>query len=103
MVSFCLFPLFFMFSCLMNGECVVWKISLIMFQLLVIVYFLLNFNYILKLGFHHMLKIGLGINFFLFISCEESLAYVSFAKFCLFFLHFSHILDIGFHHVLEIK
>ena len=38
-----------------------------------------------------MLKIGLGINFFLFISCEESLAYVSFAKFCLFFLHFSHI------------
>ena len=53
----------------MNGECVVWKISLIMFQLLVIVYFLLNFNYILKLGFDHMLKIGLGINFFLFISC----------------------------------
>ena len=25
MVSFCLFPLFFMFSCLMNGECVVWR------------------------------------------------------------------------------
>jgi hypothetical protein len=31
--------------------------------------FLLNFNYILKLGFHHVLEIGLGINFFLFISC----------------------------------
>ena len=88
MVSFCLFPLFFMFSCLMNGECVVWKISLIMFQLLVIVYFLLNFNYILKLGFHHVLEIGLGIKIFCLLVARKVWLMFLLPN----FVHFSSIL-----------
>ena len=50
--------------------------------------FLLNFNYILKLGFHHMLKIGLGINFFCLLVARKVWLMFLLPN----FVHFSSIL-----------
>jgi hypothetical protein len=50
--------------------------------------FLLNFNYILKLGFHHVLEIGLGIKFFCLLVARKVWLMFLLPN----FVHFSSIL-----------